>query len=97
MGIVVVVAAAAAGSGTHRSARFPGPTRSPDSFTIQPAGFYEAIRGSRRIANRYARPVIRWSISVRVADGAIAQISFAPSIDSQGGARSTLMRSPSTT
>jgi hypothetical protein len=29
---------------------------SADSFTIQPTSLYEAIRGSRKIANRYARP-----------------------------------------
>ncbi|MGH3401026.1 MAG: hypothetical protein ACRDRJ_00660 [Streptosporangiaceae bacterium] len=57
---------------------------------------YGVIRGSRKIANRYARPVIRWSIWASVADGPIAQISLAPCIDSQGFARLTLIRSPST-
>jgi hypothetical protein len=37
--------------------------------------------------------VIRWSTSVRLASGPIAQISPAPSIDNQGLARLTLMRS----
>ena len=60
-------------------------------------GAYEAIRGSRRIANKYARPVILWSISVRLPSGPSAQISLAPSIDNHGRARFTLIRSPSTT
>ena len=60
-----------------RAERSTARSTSPHWLTasIQAASFYEAIRGSRRMANKYARPVIRWSISVRVADGPIAQIS----------------------
>jgi hypothetical protein len=46
------------------------------------------------MANRYARPVIDWSISVSLASGPISQTALACAIDIHGWARSTLIRSP---